>query len=391
MMHQGVIVAVMTDVLIAPAGLANVVVADTEIGDVRGDEGFYHYREFSALDLARTKTFDDVWFLFVHGRLPDEAELRSFVAATRALRTLPDEISGILATSAMLGGERELLTGLRTVMSALGPTFRVRPLWDSDAQARQFDALRATALTPTILAALHRIRTGQEPLTPRDDLSVATNWLYLITGTEPSREYARAVEQYLILTMDHGFNASTFTARVIASTGADVHAALCGALGAFSGPLHGGAPDRALDSLDEIVAHGDALTWAREQVAQRRRIMGFGHAVYRTEDPRSVLLREVAQGLGGLTVDAAIAAEQAIVQALAEAHPDHPRYANVEFYAGVVMDACGIPRSMFTPTFAVSRTVGWCANILEQANSRKIIRPAARYVGPPPPERPLVI
>ena len=221
MMHQGVIVAVMTDVLIAPAGLANVVVADTEIGDVRGDEGFYHYREFSALDLARTKTFDDVWFLFVHGRLPDEAELRSFVAATRALRTLPDEISGILATSAMLGGERELLTGLRTVMSALGPTFGVRPLWDSDAQARQFDALLATALTPTILAALHRIRTGQEPLTPRDDLSVATNWLYLITGTEPSREYARAVEQYMILTVDHGFNASTFTARVVASTGAD--------------------------------------------------------------------------------------------------------------------------------------------------------------------------
>lgn len=374
----------MTDVLIAPAGLANVVVADTEIGDVRGDEGFYHYREYSAVELARSKSFEEVWFLFVHGHLPEHTELDAFVAETRSLRTLPDEISGILATSAMLGGDRELLPGLRTTLSALGPAFRVRPLWDSDEQTRRFDALRATALTPTILAALHRIRTGQAPLAPRDDLGVAANWLYLLTGGEPSRAHARALEQYLILTMDHGFNASTFTARVIASTGADVHAALCGALGAFAGPLHGGAPDRALDSLDEIVAHGDALTWAREQVAQRRRIMGFGHAVYRTEDPRSLLLREVAQGLGGPTVDAAIDAEQAIVDALAQAHPDHPRYANVEFYAGVVMDACGIPRSMFTPTFAVSRTVGWSANILEQANSRKIIRPAARYVGPPP-------
>ncbi len=374
----------MTAVLIAPPGLANVVVADTEIGDVRGDEGFYHYREYSAVELARAHTFEEVWFLFVHGHLPDRAELDRFVARTRQLRAIPDEVVGILETSAVLGGERQLLTGLRTVMSALGPAVGVAPLWDSDDETRRADTLRATALTPALLAALYRVRSGESPVTPRADLGVAANWLYMITGEVPSAAHARAVEQYLILTMDHGFNASTFAARVIASTGADVYAALCGALGAFSGPLHGGAPDRALDSLDEIVAHGDALEWAREQVAQRRRIMGFGHAVYRTEDPRSLLLREVAQGLGGPTVDAAIGAEQAIVDALREAHPDHPRYANVEFYAGVVMDACGIPRSMFTPTFAVSRTVGWCANILEQAKSRKLIRPAARYVGPPP-------
>ena len=208
-----------------------------------------------SVELARARTFEEVWFLFVHGHLPDRAELDRFVARTRQLRAIPDEVVGILETSAVLGGERQLLTGLRTVMSALGPAVGVAPLWDSDDETRRADTLRATALTPTLLAALYRVRSGESPVTPRADLGVAANWLFMITGEVPSAAHARAVEQYLILTMDHGFNASTFAARVIASTGADVHAALCGALGAFSGPLHGGAPDRALDSLDEIVAH----------------------------------------------------------------------------------------------------------------------------------------
>lgn len=206
----------------------------------------------------------------------------------------------------------------------------------------------------------------------------------MITGREPAPEHVRAIEQYLIATIDHGLNASTFTARVIASTGADVFAAVCGAIGAFAGPLHGGAPDRALDALDEIAAHGDARAWATDQLAAGRRIMGFGHAVYRTVDPRSALLRDIAISLGGPLVERALTAEAAITEVLAQAHPDRPRYANVEFYAGVVMECCGIPRSMFTPTFTVSRVVGWSANIIEQAESRKIIRPSARYVGPPP-------
>ena len=371
-------------VMIAPPGLAGVVVADTEIGDVRGNEGFYHYRQYNAIDLARTRSFEEVWHLFVHGHLPDDAELREFVSTTRQLRAIPDELGGMLHTVALLGGERDSLAGLRTILSASGPALRVRPTWDAPEPERIDDALRASAMTPTILAALHRIRSGEDVIPPHPDLGVAANWLYMISGREPDPRHARAVEQYLIATIDHGFNASTFTARVIASAGADVFDAVCGAIGAFSGPLHGGAPDRALDALDAIARHGDAESWTREQIAEGHRIMGFGHAVYRTTDPRSELLRQIAVDLGGPTVELAVDVEQTVVRVLGETHPDRPLYANVEFFAGVVMDACGLPRSMFTPTFAVSRVVGWCANIVEQARSRKIIRPSARYVGPEP-------
>jgi citrate synthase len=246
--------------------------------------------------------------------------------------------------------------------------------------------LLVCAVTPTILAALYRLRQGQEPLEPRADLTAAANWLYLVTGQEPDAVKASAIEQYLISTIDHGFNASTFTARVVASAGADVVSAVVAAIGAFSGPLHGGAPDRALASLDEIGTPDRIDAWVRARVSAGDRIMGFGHAVYSTEDPRSLMLRDIARGLGGDLVDFATTVEQRIVEVLAELKPGRNLYANVEFYAGVVMELCGLPRAMFTPTFTVSRVVGWSANILEQTAEAKIIRPAARYVGPPPPE-----
>jgi citrate synthase len=221
---------------------------------------------------------------------------------------------------------------------------------------------------------------------PRADLPVAANYLYMCTGVEPRPEHARAIESYLIATIDHGFNASTFTARVIASTGADLVACLLGALGALSGPLHGGAPSRALDTLDAIGTPDRADAWIRERVRGGERIMGFGHPVYRTEDPRSRLLLGIARELGGDLVGFASQVEAQVVDILAELKPGRELHTNVEFYAGVVMDRCGLPRSMFTPTFACSRVVGWCANILEQVEDAKIIRPAARYVGPPPPQ-----
>jgi citrate synthase len=329
-------------VMIAPPGLSNVVVADTAIGDVRGDEGFYQYRQYSAIDLAKTKTFEEVWYLFVYGRLPDADELAGFVATTRALRSIPTELSSLLRTVALAGNERQMLARLRTVLSAAAATNSVVPLWDAGPDRKIADSLAASAMTPTILAALHRIRAGEDPLPPRDDLSTAENWLYGLTGREPDPDRARAIEQYLIATVDHGFNASTFTARVIASTGADVFSAVCGALGAFSGPLHGGAPDRALDALDEIAEIGDATAWAKAQLAQRSRIMGFGHAVYRTNDPRSDLLREIAIRLGGPLAEFAVGVEKDVVAVLKDAYPDRALYANVEFYAGVVM-AVGCP------------------------------------------------
>ncbi|WP_431921630.1 citrate/2-methylcitrate synthase [Amycolatopsis tucumanensis] len=374
----------MTELIDVPAGLRDVVVTNTELGDVRGREGFYHYRQYDAIELARHKTFEDIWFLFLEGRLPEPEERARFAKAVAPLRVLPDELREILPLVARAGDHP--IAGLRTALSVLAAARDLPPLWDADPERRKAGAMLVCAVTPTILAALYRLRNGQEPLEPRADLGAAANWLYLVSGADPADEHARAIEQYLIATVDHGFNASTFTARVVASCGADVVSAVAAALGAFSGPLHGGAPDRALASLDAIGTPDRIDEWVRARISAGDRIMGFGHAVYRTQDPRSVLLREIATGLGGDLTDFATTVERRVVEILAELKPGRELYANVEFYAGVVMELCGLPRTLFTPTFAVSRVVGWCANVLEQATGSKIIRPAARYVGPPAPQ-----
>ena len=214
-------------------------------------------------------------------------------------------------------------------------------------------------------------------------------------GRPSADEHVWAIERYLISTIDHGFNASTFTARVVASTGADMGACLVAAVGALSGPLHGGAPSRALALLDEIggpevldladpTARIDAVV--RPLIERGDKIMGFGHAVYRTDDPRSLMLRDVARRLGGPRFALAELVEARVIELLDELKPGRGLRTNVEFYAGVVMDACGVPPEMFTPTFASSRVIGWSANVLEQAADNKIIRPSARYMGPPPPQ-----
>jgi citrate synthase len=190
----------------------------------------------------------------------------------------------------------------------------------------------------------------------------------------------------MILTIDHGFNASTFTARVITSTGADLGGAVVGAIGALSGPLHGGAPSRVLDMLDEIGTPDRAEAFIRSAIEQGDRIMGFGHRVYKTDDPRSLLLRSIVESFGGPLVALSTQVEQTVVDLLDELKPGRQLYTNVEFYACVVMDLCGIPREMFTPTFATGRTIGWSTHVMEQASHNRLIRPAARYVGPPPPQ-----
>ncbi|MEW2622279.1 citrate synthase/methylcitrate synthase [Streptomyces sp. NPDC048106] len=374
-----------TPLVDVPRGLAGVVVTETEIGDVRGREGFYHYRQYSAVDLARTRRFEDVWHLLVHGTLPDAGRGAAFVAETAALRRLPEEVRAALPAIAAASRASGPLAGLRTALSLLGAAREFRPVYDLDAAGRRADTLAACAAVPTLLTALHRLGRGLEPVEPRDDLPYAANYLYMLTGSEPDPRHARAVEQYLISTIDHGFNASTFTARVIASTGADAAACLTGAVSALSGPLHGGAPSRALDTLDAIGTPERIDPWIRERVLAGERIMGFGHAVYRTEDPRSRMLREIALGFGGPRVDFAVEVERRVEAILAELKPGRGLHTNVEFYAGVVMELCGLPREMFTPTFAAARVVGWSANLLEQAADPKIIRPAARYVGPEAP------
>jgi citrate synthase len=368
----------------APRGLKGVVVAETELGDVRGAEGFYHYRQYSAVELAKTRTLEDVWRLQIDGALPVTlAERKSFADEVRGLRVITPALTSALR---VIADASQPLNGLRTALSLAAEERGCRPIYDLDESARRADALFVAALTPTLLTALYRLRNGREPLPPRDDLDYAANYLWMLTGAEPDRARADAIKQYLVSTIDHGFNASTFTARVIASTGADMGACITGAIGALSGPLHGGAPSRALELLDEIGTPERARPVVTEKVLKGYRIMGFGHPVYITDDPRSVMLRDVARSLGGPLVELAIQVEQTVVEVLAELKPGRDLCTNVEFYAGVVMSLCGVPPEMFTPTFASSRVIGWSANVLEQANDPKIIRPSARYVGEPPPQ-----
>jgi citrate synthase len=370
----------------APKGLAGVIVAETEVGDVRGEEGFYHYRQYSATELAEKRSLEDVWHLMFEGELPTAAARDAFAAEIRANRVLPDAVRDQLPAIAAAGEHFQPLDGLRTVVSLLGSALEFQPSLDITAEELRANAMRVCAVIPTTLTALYRIHHGEEPIEPHPTLGYAANYLYMLSGEEPEPDHARGVEQYQITTVDHGFNASTFTARVITSTGADLAAAVVGGIGALSGPLHGGAPSRALAMLDAIGTPDKTEAWVRDAVESGGRIMGFGHRVYKTEDPRSRLLKAVAERLGGDMVEFAEQVERTVVEVLAELKPGRELYANVEFYAGVVMDSCGLPREMFTPTFASSRVIGWCANVLEQAADNRLIRPSARYVGPPPPQ-----
>jgi citrate synthase len=250
------------------------------------------------------------------------------------------------------------------------------PLYDLDPARRRDAAIWAGAVVPMVLARWSAADVGY-----RD--GVVADHLRAVTGREPTDWERRALTAYLVLAMDHGFNASTFAARVIASTGAGIAACMTGALGALTGPLHGGAPARSLDALDAFGDVADIEPWIRSELAAGRRLMGFGHAVYRTADPRARLLRELARERGGKRVELAVAYEQIAERVLDEVKPGRALHANVELYAAVVMELCGIPRELMTPTFAIARTVGWSAHALEQAADPKIIRPASRYIGPP--------
>jgi citrate synthase len=362
----------MSDLIDVPRGLNGVVAAETGISDVNGDAGFYHYRGHSATDLARERSFEDVWHLLVVGDLPDASAARAFAARieeTRADPRMPELLAAVAHHT------EQPLARLRAVWTLAASVRRSAALYDLGEEERLGEAIAFAALAPAVLAGGGSASGG----------GVVADYLERVTGAVPDAAHARALSAYLIAAMDHGFNASTFTARVIASTGADMASCLTGAVGALSGPLHGGAPARALDSLDR--AGADPAGWIAGELAAGRRLMGFGHAVYRTADPRSELLREVARGLGGDRVAQALAFQEEAERQLAQHRPARPLHANVEFYAAVVMEQCGIPRHLFTPTFALARTVGWTAHVLEQARDPKIIRPSARYVGPPPVDR----
>jgi citrate synthase len=374
---------VFTDV---PRGLEGVVAAETSVGSVRGLEGFYHYRQYSAVELATKRSFEDCWRLVFDGELPGAEEAASFAAEVESLRALPAAVTNLLPELARAAAAAPPLDQLRTAVSLLGTVEGFRATQDLTRSEIRRDAMVVCAAVPALVAALWRIGRGEPVLEPQPGLGYVANYLYMLTGAEPTQAHARAIEQYLSSTIDHGLNASTFTARVVTSTGADVAAAVVAGIAALSGPLHGGAPSRALETLDAIGTPDNADAFIRAAVLRGDRIMGFGHRVYKTLDPRSEMMRGVAESFGGPLVDFATQVEQTVVAVLADLKPGRELYTNVEFYAGVVMELCGIPRELFTPTFAVSRCVGWCAHLIEQAADNRIIRPSSRYVGPPPPQ-----
>lgn len=370
-----------------PKGLEGVVVAETEIGDVRGTEGFYHYREYNAIELAEKRTLEDVWHLMIEGYLPrDKKERDNFIKEVEPLRHIPPQVAKVLPDIAELSGDATLLNLLRTTISIYATELGFQPCLDVSPEELRMQALRTCAVTPVLLMSMYRLRKGEKPIDPNPELPYASNYLYMMNGEIPNPEHARAVEQYMISTIDHGFNASTFTARVITSTGADLGSAVVGAIGALSGPLHGGAPSRALDMLDQIGTVENAEPWLRAAVERGDRLMGFGHRVYKTEDPRSVMLRQIAERLDAPQIEFAKEVEKQAIAVLEELKPGRMLYTNVEFYLGVVMEVCGVPPELFTPTFASSRMIGWTSHVVEQASDNRLIRPSANYRGPKAPQ-----
>ncbi len=367
---------------IAPPGLKGLAVADTVLGAVRGEEGFFHYRHYDAADLARSCSLEDVWTLQLDGALPSEGH----AIDPGPLRELPAGVGALIDTAA--GCVTDPMAVLRMGILAVADREGRGASLDRSVTELYDDALRLAAVVPTILARHQRRRQGLHPVQPDPSLGHAADFLRMATGEMPSELAARSVEQYLVATVDHGFNASTFTGRVVASTGADMAGAVVAAIGALTGPLHGGAPSRCIEMIDEIGTPDRASEWVRSALEGGDKIMGFGHAVYRAEDPRGVVLREAAERLGAVVggdlVDRAAGIESEILAFLAAWKPDQRIVTNVEFWAGVVLELAGLPRAMFTPTFSVSRSIGWSAHIIEQVGVGKIIRPSARYVGPPP-------
>ncbi len=367
---------------IAPPGLKGLAVADTELGSVRGSEGFFHYRQYDAAELARHHTLEDIWALMINGDLPPAAA----PVDVGHLRALPIEVGELVDACAARVGDP--MTTLRLGLLAVADHEGRGPVLDRTGDQIHGDAIRLAAVVPTILARHHRQNHGSAPIDPDPSLGHAADYLRMATDAMPTDLAARAVEQYLVATVDHGFNASTFTARVVASTGADLAGALVAGIGALTGPLHGGAPSRCIEMIDEIETPDRAADWVRSQIGTGGKIMGFGHAVYRAEDPRGVVLRAAAERLGGDLVERAAGIEGEILAVLAEWKPDQRIVTNVEFWAGVVLELAGLPRAMFTPTFSVSRSIGWTAHVIEQARVGKIIRPSARYTGHPISEVP---
>jgi len=352
-------------------GLEGVVAATTALSKVDGLAGRLIYRGYNIHDLARTTTFEEVAHLLWFGHLPNKKELADLRARFAAERTIPEEVMQVIRT---MPAQAEPMDVLRTAVSAWGAVSV-----SGEVSVRQ--AIAVAARFPLFLAAFYRLRQGLEPLEAKPELDHAANYLYLLSGQVPKEEHVRGLNSYLVLLADHGMNASTFTARIVASTESDIASSVVAALGALKGPLHGGAPSKVQDMLRAIGTVDNAESWVRRAVADGDRLMGFGHRVYKTEDPRAEELREMSRVADPEEFVLARRVEELALAILEEQKPGRRLYTNVEFYSAVLMNSVGLTGDLFTPTFAVSRVAGWTAHILEQANNNRLIRPEADYTG----------
>lgn len=362
-------------------GLEGVVVATTTMSKVYGTEGRLIYKGYEIADLAERTCYEEIAYLLWYGDLPDATQLAEMKSRLASERALPPAVVDMLRT---LPPDAHPMSALRTAVSMLAA-------FDSDAEdesteARWRTATRLVARFPTVVATFERLRAGYDPVAPREDLDHAANFLYMMTGAEPSPTAAGAIDTYLVLLADHGFNASTFSARVTASTLADVYSAITAGIGTLKGRLHGGANQRVMEMLAGIGSPDAAEEWVLDAIGRKERIMGIGHRVYKTMDPRARVLRRMSEALSAegdptmhLTADRVA---DTAVQHFEKMRPELQLYPNVDFYSAVVLHAAGVPTDQFTPLFAMSRIAGWLAHVMEQYADNRLIRPRAEYVGP---------
>jgi citrate synthase len=359
----------------SPAGLEGVVAAESSVGDVDGLRGVLIYQGIDIHELAEHSTFEETVFLLWHGRLPRRDELDALRRELSANLRVPEEVSDLMRG---FPRDAEPMDSLRTAVSALA--FYDPHARDLSREGALRTATRLTAQFPALVAAIGRLREGKEPVEPRTDLNLATNFLHMLKGEMPSEREARIFDVCLILHADHELNASTFTGRVIAGTLADMYGAVTGAIAALSGPLHGGANTNVMKMLLEIGTPERAEEWLRDALSKKKKIMGMGHRVYKTEDPRSVWLRRFSKEMGEAKGETRWFE---ILERLRElVFREKGLYPNVDFYSGSAYYLMGIPLELFTPIFAVSRISGWTAHILEQYANNRLIRPRADYTGP---------
>lgn len=356
------------------SGLRGVVAGRSALSSVDGEVGRLTYRGIDIADLVGAETtFEEVAYLLWHDELPSRSQLDALTNQLNESRGLPGPVMDMLAS---LPSDSTPMVALRTAVSMLGSFDPDQG--DDSLEAAERKAVRLLAQTPNIVAQAGRLLEGRDPLDPPDG-SIAESFLATYFGEAPKPEATRTIDVMLVLQADHEFNASTFAARVIAATLTDVHSAIAGAIGALRGPLHGGANQAVLEMLLQVTSPEEAEAWVMDKLARRELVMGFGHAVYRTADPRATVLREIARELAPASGHAEWFETSQVMEAVMLREKN--LNSNVDFYAATVYASLGIPPDLFTPIFAISRMSGWTAHVLEQQGNNRIIRPRAEYVG----------